>query len=114
MSVGRNTLATGEAWFTPDGQFIMAVDAENRRLVVNAIATANGQPIAGGSGLQYEVPSGDVDDVNTTFILSATPVGATLFLVNGIMIPPSGYSVLGNVLTAAVAPKTGDSVAVAY
>ncbi len=112
MPVGRNVLETGEAWFTLDGQFIMAVDAQNRRLVVNSIATANGQPV--GGGLHVEVPSGDVDDVNTTFIISATPLGATLFLVNGIMIPPSGYSVLGNVLTAAVAPKTGDSVAVAY
>ncbi len=66
-----------------------------------------------------EVPSGTMDGVNTTFVLSAAPIpNSQLIFRNGLcLFPASGdYTLAGNTITftAAAVPQPGDNLVAVY
>lgn len=80
----------------------------------------NGQTIP--NSVYYEVPSGDIDNVNKTYTLAHTPVSGTqqIFL-NGTLIMPSGfgiptmdYGINGATINMYYAPTSGSSIVAFY
>lgn len=74
-----------------------AISAE----IINGVVTVTVSD-SGGSGFTKETPVGDVDEVNTTFTVTTTPVyividGATYF-------EGAGYSIVGLTLTTDIPP----------
>jgi hypothetical protein len=65
-----------------------------------------------------EVPTGDVNSINTTYVISQTPVVGTVqvYLNGSLMAPGSGadYIISGTTITFAKAPHTGSNVLVSY
>jgi hypothetical protein len=67
--------------------------------------------------IDYEVPAGAVNSVNTSFTLGNTPVtGSVKLFINGLRQTQSAsyYSVTGSTVTITDAPLTGDRVYVEY
>jgi hypothetical protein len=67
--------------------------------------------------IDYEVPAGAVNSVNTTFTLGNSPVtGSVKLFINGLRQTQSAsyYSVTGTTVTITDAPLTGDRVYVEY
>lgn len=80
----------------------------------------NGQQVS--MSVFYEIPSGDIDSVNTSYTLANTPISGSLRLFyNGVMIMPSGfgiptqdYYVSGSSITTFYAPTSGSSLVAFY
>lgn len=64
----------------------------------------------------HEIPTGMVDGSNKTFILSQIPLSleSVLVYIDGIKLPPSGYSLNNQTITLVDAPVLGQSIEVFY
>lgn len=70
--------------------------------------TGGGGGGGGGQTFVTEVPAGTMDGINTVFTLSAAPTVGLLFL-NGVeQLPGTDFTLSGNTITYAVAPKSAD------
>ena len=84
--------------------------AEAAQAAAEAAAASTGVPL-------HETPAGSVDDVNTTFTLSYTPITPTALGVfqNGLYQKQgTDYTLAGQTITFAVAPLTGDVIVACY
>lgn len=62
-----------------------------------------------------ETPTGTVDGVNTTFVLSGTPDDGAIVTRNGIIQQPGvDYTLVNDTITFLVVPQTGDIILVSY
>lgn len=63
-----------------------------------------------------EIPTGDIDGINTEFTISETPISETQNLyLNGIFqTEVSDYTLSGTTITFVTAPQTGDELTITY
>jgi len=62
-----------------------------------------------------EIPSGDINDVNTVFTMTEIPEPTSLnAFLNGVLLHASKYTIYGDTITLLEAPFTGDTLLVDY
>lgn len=62
-----------------------------------------------------EIPSGDINDVNTVFTMTQIPEPTSLnAFLNGVLLHPSKYTIAGDTMTLLEATFTGDTLLVDY
>ena len=80
---------------------------------ITASAQITYPPARGGSistvAQTVTTPTGNVDGTNATYTLPGAVSGYTIYL-NGLLIPPSGYTVSGSSFTLPFAPSVGDVI----
>lgn len=96
----------------PGSDTILSIDS-------NQVLSINTQTLGGGGSDTpdtTETPAGDVNDVNTDFTLSQTPVASTLRVyLNGIRQKAGlNFTLATDVISFAVAPFTGDVIIADY
>lgn len=71
-----------------------------------------------GDFVANEIPSGDIDSVNVTFVLAHVPIiGTVLVMLNGMQqYPGTGkdYTISGKTITFLKAPKIGSEILCNY
>lgn len=123
-----------DAWTEVPGAFVVVEQGtsnadtvwmctSNQGGTINSTAI-NWQQIPTSPGLtnsnfiDKEIPSGDIDGVNSTYILSNTPVvGSEHVYLNGLLQESGGgndYTISGLTITMAVAPLAGEKLRVTY
>jgi hypothetical protein len=74
------------------------------------------QSLVFGNIIENEVPTGDIDDLNTDFVISDTPIsGSVKVYLNGVrMAETEDYTISGTTITFLIAPATDDTILIDY
>ena len=78
--------------------------------MIDATVTASGQVIR-------ETPAGNVDGLNSTFVLANDPNGSEELYLNGLLQEPgigNDYTISGKIITMTVPPKAGGRLKATY
>ena len=98
-------------------QSATSIDFAGAGVSGSAIGNAVTENISGVPGTQVagEVPSGDINDVNTVFTLAHTPLSDVAVYVGGSrMTLGVDYTITGATITFTFAPQTGTNILVDY
>jgi len=81
-----------------------------------AVAAADVAALALATQVDKEVPAGDIDGVNDTFVLSDEPVaGSEYVFVDGVLkADPADYSLAADTLTFVAPPAPGSALVVSF
>lgn len=92
------------------------VAGQNITITANANGTKTISSNPGGTPIQ-EIPQGNINGINTNFVLSHTPLSNTLLVIRGgvTMFTLTGdYTILNKTITMTIAPPTGVTLVAAY
>lgn len=116
QTADRALVSDGSGFIVPSA--VTATELGHVSGVTSAIQTQLDAKLDNTNFIVREVPSGLINDVNTTFTLAATPVaGKEHVYLNGLLQnvgAGNDYTISGDTITFNTAPATGDILLVSY